>query len=470
MSILPIRPIAIILDFITILLSFYFSYWLRLVALKVIPFGSETELNYYYGLILSILVIWLWLFTLLGGYERPLLVSMRTEIRVVCKVVFLGSLILLTVIFFFKVYMTFLPRSLMFIFVLLNPCLLILEKLALYSWVNGMRKKGQKLLSTVVAGDINKAAEFAKKLIEHPELGLDPIGIFSNSDKMEGILPADIEILGDFNDLGAYLHKNHVDEVILTVDSKMDIENLLKACKEEGVKTRLISDIFGNLQSNITVEMLGDIASITLFKADEKEWQYLIKRVMDICFSSLLLILLFPLLLLIAVLIKLTSPGPVLYEWKVLGFNKKPFKSWKFRTMVVDADSRKEELMSENEMSGPMFKMKDDPRITSQGKFLRKFSLDELPQILSVLKGDMSMVGPRPPLVSELDRFEQWHGRKLRIRPGITCLWQVSGRNVINNFDDWVKLDLEYIENWSLLLDLKILLKTIPVVLRGTGR
>jgi len=191
---------------------------------------------------------------------------------------------------------------------------------------------------------------------------------------------------------------------------------------------------------------------------------------MDLFISAFLLVLLSPLFMLIAVLIKLTSKGSIFYDWNVVGLNKRPFKSWKFRTMVQNAEELKEQLMKGNEMKGPVFKIKDDPRITKTGRFLRKFSLDELPQLWSVLKGDMSLVGPRPPLQSEIFRFESWHRRKLSFKPGITCLWQVNGRNVINDFDDWVRLDLQYIDNWGIWLDMKILFLTVIAVLRGSGR
>jgi exopolysaccharide biosynthesis polyprenyl glycosylphosphotransferase len=190
----------------------------------------------------------------------------------------------------------------------------------------------------------------------------------------------------------------------------------------------------------------------------------------DILVSGIGLIILSPIFLVIAILIKITSEGPVFYEWNVMGFNKKPFRSWKFRTMVQEADAQKEALMAINEMKGPVFKIKNDPRITRVGRFLRKYSLDELPQLWSVFKGDMSLVGPRPAFPNELARYESWHRRKLSIKPGITCLWQISGRNNINDFDEWARMDLEYIDNWSLWLDLKILIKTVDVVFAGTGK
>lgn len=194
------------------------------------------------------------------------------------------------------------------------------------------------------------------------------------------------------------------------------------------------------------------------------------KRVVDILASALALVLLSPLFAVLAVLAKLTSPGPVFYHWKVVGKNGVPFTGYKFRSMVVDADALKSKLQGRNEMTGPVFKITNDPRVTAVGAWMRRYSLDELPQLYSVLKGDMSMVGPRPPLVTEYQQFTEYQKQKLAVRPGITCLWQVSGRNDIHDFDQWVRLDLEYIRNWSLSQDLQILLKTVGAVFSGSGK
>ncbi len=193
------------------------------------------------------------------------------------------------------------------------------------------------------------------------------------------------------------------------------------------------------------------------------------KRLLDVAVAGALLVVLLPLLLGIAALIWLTSGWPILYRWKVVGQGGRPFTSYKFRTMVVGADDLKPALLGANEMRGPVFKMRHDPRVTPVGRFLRRYSLDELPQLWSVLAGDMSLVGPRPPLQEEYARFTDWQRQKLRVKPGLTCLWQVQGRNTIADFDEWVRLDLEYIEHWSLWLDLKILLRTIPAVLTARG-
>lgn len=194
-----------------------------------------------------------------------------------------------------------------------------------------------------------------------------------------------------------------------------------------------------------------------------------IKRGLDIILSLVLLLLLAPVLLFVALLIKLTSPGPVLYEFRVLGKHARPIVAYKFRTMVENADDLKLQLLRSNEMRGPAFKMRADPRVTPPGRWLRKYSIDELPQLWSVLVGDMSLVGPRPPLAEEFAAFKPWQWGKLAVTPGITCTWQVTGRSDIADFDEWVSLDLEYIRDWNLWLDFKLLLKTIPAVIRARG-
>jgi len=196
----------------------------------------------------------------------------------------------------------------------------------------------------------------------------------------------------------------------------------------------------------------------------------LTKRIMDVIGSSILLVLLSPLLLALALLVKLSSPGPIFYRWYVMGEGGYPFVGYKFRSMYINADEVKHQLAHLNEMRGPMFKITRDPRITPLGRWIRKYSLDELPQLYSVLKGDMSLVGPRPPLVNEFEMFTSYQKQKMAVKPGLTCLWQVNGRNEISDFDEWVRLDLKYIRNWSLWLDIVILLKTVVVVLAGSGK
>jgi lipopolysaccharide/colanic/teichoic acid biosynthesis glycosyltransferase len=202
----------------------------------------------------------------------------------------------------------------------------------------------------------------------------------------------------------------------------------------------------------------------------DQPFQLACKRTLDVVLSVFSLLLAAPLLLILGLLVKLTSPGPIFYHWKVVGKNGRSFVGYKIRSMVVNADELKSQLEHRNEMTGPVFKIEGDPRITAVGSWMRRYSLDELPQLYSVFKGDMSMVGPRPPLQTEYERFTEYQKQKLAVKPGITCLWQVSGRNQVSDFNEWVRLDLEYIRCWSIWLDLQILLKTTGAVLSGSGK
>lgn len=194
-----------------------------------------------------------------------------------------------------------------------------------------------------------------------------------------------------------------------------------------------------------------------------------VKRTLDVVLALAGLVLLAPVMLVLAIIVKATSPGPVFFEWRVLGRHARPFRGWKFRTMVNNAAELKSDILAFNEMSGPAFKMRNDPRVTRSGRWMRRYSLDELPQLWSVLKGDMSLVGPRPPGPDEFVHFDEEQRGKLAVTPGITCTWQVSGRSDIRDFDEWMRMDLEYIRNWSLGLDLRILARTLPAVIRGRG-
>ena len=212
------------------------------------------------------------------------------------------------------------------------------------------------------------------------------------------------------------------------------------------------------------------LSTVSFSTAWNSTLQVICKRAIDVVIASLALVLLAPVYLTLAIAVKLSSRGPVLYRWRVVGKGGRPFVGYKFRSMVANADDLRSSLEPVNEMKGPVFKLSNDPRITPTGVWLRKYSLDELPQLFSVLKGDMSLVGPRPPLVTEYQLFTEYQKQKLAVKPGITCLWQVSGRNRINDFDEWVRLDLEYIRRWSLWLDLEILFKTAGAVVTGSGK
>jgi len=282
----------------------------------------------------------------------------------------------------------------------------------------------------------------------------------------------EIPHLGSLDRLLDILAGNPIDEVYITLPIKSfydQIDELLAICDEAGVPVSLSTDLFERGRGRVCL-VGGAHAQARLHYscAQRRAWERFAKRAMDLAGAVFALTLLAIPMIVIAILIKLTSKGPVFFAQERLGMNHRPFRMLKFRTMVVNAEELKKELEAKNEMNGPVFKMRRDPRVTPVGRILRKLSLDELPQFLNVLKGDMSLVGPRPPIASEVERYEWWQRRRLSTRPGLTCFWQISGRNEID-FEDWMRLDLRYIDNWSLWLDVELILRTIPAVLRGRG-
>lgn len=268
------------------------------------------------------------------------------------------------------------------------------------------------------------------------------------------------------------LHEHSVNGVIVSAKHTYfeRVETAIQACEVEGVEVWLVADFFKTHISRTTLDDFYGRPVLVFSSTPETSWQSVLKQLMDVAGAALLLLVLSPVLLGVALAVRLTSPGPVLFRQQRSGLNGKPFTIYKFRTMVTNAEQLKHELAAMNEMTGPVFKVTNDPRITRVGRLLRKYSLDEFPQLINVARGEMSMVGPRPLPVDEVKRFNDLaHRRRLSVKPGLTCLWQISGRNKVSDFRDWVRLDLEYIDNWSLWLDLKILLRTVPVVILGTG-
>lgn len=464
-----LRKVALLADLVTTVLSFILAYYFRLLLLAIYPFGERPALANYRLLLAIIVVIWAVLFTLQGRYVGLRYTSLWTQWQVAARIVGSGGLLLLIVLFLLK--LPLFPRSLFVLFLLINLLGLGLEKMLLHWFLHWLRRCGHDRKTVLVVGGSKRACQFIEATQQHAGWGLDIVGFVDESPERLAEEFDGGRFLGTVEDMVAILHRHPVDEVIvaLPVQAIQEIRRTLALCREEGVQARIVSDLFGVDGAKIRVDRIHDMSLLTFSTVPTQEWQLLAKRAMDVVVSAVLLVLLAPLLLVIAVAVKLTSPGPVFYEWKVMGLNKKPFTGYKFRTMVQNADELKAQLVAANEMNGPVFKMTNDPRVTPVGHILRKFSLDELPQLWSVLKGDMSLVGPRPPLITEVNRFERWQRRKLSIRPGITCLWQVNGRSQIADFDEWARLDLEYIDNWSLWLDFRILLQTIPAVLLGRG-
>jgi exopolysaccharide biosynthesis polyprenyl glycosylphosphotransferase len=460
-------------DALTTFFSFgaaYYLWWVLQALAPTLPLGTEIQLSpSHLFLIIASSIIWVVILNAQGAYSYQRFTSFITEFKLICKTVFLGSLLLFALAF--MVRSQYVPRTLVTLFIMVNLGLLTLEKFCLFAIARVIRSRGRDRKKVLVAGTGNQARQFVETIKTHFHWGLDIVGFLDAFEENVGREIFGEMILGTFQEISGVLQEHPVDEVIIAVSTQRlgEVRKVLEACELEGTQVRIISDFLGNIAKRFRADVVYGLPILSISYIPENSAALAVKRSIDIVIALIALVLLAPVFVILAAAIKLSSPGPVFYEWNVVGFNKKPFKSWKFRTMVVRADRMKAQLEALNEMQGPVFKIANDPRITPVGRFLRKYSLDELPQLWSVLKGDMSLVGPRPAGPHELARYESWQRRKLSIKPGITCLWQVNGRNKISNFDEWAKLDLAYIDNWSLWLDLKILLKTIPAVISGRG-
>jgi exopolysaccharide biosynthesis polyprenyl glycosylphosphotransferase len=335
-----------------------------------------------------------------------------------------------------------------------------------------IRQRGYNYRSALIVGRNKRAARLVKSINETPDLGIKILG-FVDAASVTHVAKTfeKFSVLGTLEQLEEILRSHVVDEVFVFLPIKSfysQIEAIVKICETMGVEVKIPTDLFSLQLARSTISHYGELSVIDLRTGPRMSWQLVVKRLMDIVVSVLLLVGLSPLFGVVALLIKMSSSGPVFFRQGRVGYNGRLFNCLKFRTMIANAEQLRDCLADRNEMDGPVFKIKDDPRVTRVGKILRKTSIDELPQFINVLKGNMSLVGPRPPIPSEVEKYNLSWLRRLSMKPGITCLWQVNGRNAIQ-FEKWMELDKEYIDNWSLGLDMKILLKTIPAVIKGSG-
>jgi len=391
-----------------------------------------------------------------GFYDRPILGSRRAALWALFRGCLFTTLGLVIALFYYRLYIA---RSVPIWFGLISFGLLYLKEEIIR--LHYKKKLGHEQFKRrfILIGDHDETARMRDELQAHPEVNMK---IVAELNLNQTSLPELINML----------HEHSVNGVILSARHTYfdQVETVIKACELEGVEAWLVADFFRTQISQTSLDEFYGRPVMVFRTTPETSWQSVAKQVVDFVGSFLLLLLTSPLFALSALLIKLTSPGPVLFRQLRSGLNGAPFTMYKFRTMVTNAEQLKHELEAMNEMRGPVFKVSKDPRITTVGRILRRFSIDELPQLFNVLRGEMSLVGPRPLPVDEVKRFNDLsHRRRLSVKPGLTCLWQISGRNQIVEFKDWVRLDLEYIDNWSFALDLKILARTVPAILVGRG-
>jgi exopolysaccharide biosynthesis polyprenyl glycosylphosphotransferase len=323
----------------------------------------------------------------------------------------------------------------------------------------------------MVVGEGERAVKLAEALERSEDYGIRLTGFLTDGGTQKlaaGRLKREYPV-HDLKDLPDLLHRHVIDEILFAVESEKlpGLEEVFLLCDEEGVRTRVLVDFFPHINSDVYLDRLGNAPLLTFAAAPHDELRLIVKRGTDLLLAACALVLLAPVMLVIALLIRLTSPGPAIFRQERCGLNGRRFVFYKFRSMCADAEDRKAEVAHLNRKT-TAFKIPNDPRLTPLGGFLRKFSIDEWPQLWNVLKGDMSLVGPRPAVPEEVERYARWQRRRLRMRPGLTCLWAVEGRDTLD-FDTWMKMDMLYIDTWSLALDWKIMLRTVPKVLLGKG-
>jgi len=442
------------------------SYLLPLVLPGIFP-GGLYPLRDYLPLLAAVVVVWPLLLAAAGPTPLGKAVSLRREVARTVRAVALGVVGLAAAGYLFR--LDFVSRPFLALFGTVDAAALALARVVerRTRWGRTLFQAPERVV--VVVGCGQEAVQFASMLAARRAWGYTVRGLVDadgcGRDTVDGL-----PVVATVAALPEFLQNEVVDEVVLAVPLRTvaAIEDVVLRCHELGVHVRMALRPFPNARPHLEIESVDGVPLVTIAPSPTAPLPMFVKRVMDVVLASAGLVAGLPLLLLAACAIKLSSPGPVLYRQTRCGLRGRRFVLLKLRTMVEGAEEQRDEVAHLNVMDGPVFKAPDDPRVTKVGRILRRLSLDELPQLWNVLRGDMSLVGPRPPLPEEVERYEPWQRRRLAMKPGLTCLWQVSGRSEVD-FATWMALDLAYIDSWSLWLDLKILLRTIPAVLSGRG-
>ncbi len=465
------------LDIFITALAFIGAYFVKKYILPE-PFQGLTETPSYYIVLLMIIIIWYICFDFFGFYTSYRKQTLGKILWNIIKAVSIGMLIMFLCMFILK--MEDVSRIMMGIFYVLNVTLLAICKTFAYKILSYYRQKGYNFRNIVIIGSRERAKDVIGAMGEHLGSGYRIIGCLETDESQLGKeVRNDIMVIGTVKHLGKILLKQTVDELIFAMPLQkiQHSEEYIAFAEKMGISVRIIPDwqihklMYNPRIASIRFEQFMGLPTMALITTPPNQGELFIKSIFDYSFAIIALILLLPLFLIISIAIKISSKGPILFKQERCGLNGRRFKIYKFRTMFTDAEALRQKMEALNESDGPAFKIKNDPRIIPYvGTFLRKTSLDELPQLINIVKGEMSMVGPRPPIPDEVEKYDVWQRRRLSMKPGLTCLWQItSGRNVVS-FNKWMEMDLEYIDNWSLWLDYKIFLGTAKVMLMGSGR
>jgi exopolysaccharide biosynthesis polyprenyl glycosylphosphotransferase len=452
-------------------LAFGIAYWART---SLNERGYTFERDFYLPTPVAVLLLgWsMMVWVALGAWWRVYDRIDAAHPRAILRDAFRQSLVgAVAVVVFEFVLRLDLSRSFLGVFVVAAWMLLCLFRLNA-GWMLGLvRREFGAPNYIMVVGLGEPALRIGREIEEAAAYGVRLTGFLSDSTDgaVEQVRLNDSYPVRPLAQLPDLLRENVIDEIIFAVNSQRlaELEEIFLLCDEEGVQTRVAVDFFPHTNSQVYLDRLGNSALLTFSATPHDEIRLLVKRVTDILLAGAALVLLLPIMAVIALLIRLTSPGPAIFRQTRCGLNGRRFVFYKFRSMCQDAEGMRASLQHLSERQTAM-KIPNDPRLTMVGRWLRKFSIDEWPQLWNVVKGDMSLVGPRPPLPEEVEQYKRWQRRRLRMRPGLTCLWVVNGRDRVD-FETWMRLDMQYIDNWSLALDWKIILQTIPQVLSGRG-
>ena len=466
--------LLLVSDVLSGLLGLYCAYYLRYYLVRFAPLEVSRYFNpellpfreylFYY---LVFVPFWVALLMLTQRYSEVMRLSLgRQALRVVQFTAATG----VVMAFLNYSFQLIISRPLFFLFLTLAGTMLVLSRVILH-WVLRSRNVSEhNQIKILIAGTDEQAKAVGRLLEGYRMWGYQVVGYLSTKEG-EGS-DSELPILGSLEELPQLLQTRIIaDEIIFSGAHRSNLEEfepMVKLCEELGIRTRVAAEFFPTSTARVSLEFLENLPLITFSTVPEHNIAIIAKRIVDFLVAVIMLIGLSPLMLVTAVLVKSTSPGPVLYRQVRCGLYGRRFRLVKFRTMIDGAQDKLWEIKHLNEMEGPVFKMRNDPRVTPVGRFLRKFSVDELPQVWNVIKGEMSIVGPRAPLLEEVENYATKQRRRLSVKPGITCLWQVSGRNDVD-FNKWMELDLQYIDNWSFWLDIRIMLMTIPAVFTGRG-
>ena len=457
----------ILLDTILINISFLLAYYLRFNVMVFVTHGFIPVFEKFFGTLLFITIIWMAIFKFFGLYDKK-----SNDITDEAALLFLSTTISsLTLFGMLFIYRGFWFSRLLIVYAWIISFILLLSYRIIFLVAKRIllsKGLGVKRVLILGAGDIGQT--IALKLINDKSIGGVPVGYLDDDQEKIGKEYNGLKVIADISNLKRILKDYKVEEIIFATSSMpyKKILDIITDSETMGISYKIVPGILELMASRINVDEVGGVPLITVSEIGFAGFNAFIKRAVDLIVSFLLIILLVPLFIIVALLIKIDSRGPIFFYQMRVGKNEKLFPMFKFRSMVEDAELRFSDVKAKSEVEGHIFKIKNDPRLTRVGKTIRRLSIDELPQLFNVFLGQMSLVGPRPPLPSEVQNYSSWHKKRLRVAPGITGLWQVSGRSLLP-FEDMVRLDIYYIENWSLWLDIKILFKTIFVVITAKG-